>query len=193
MIGIVTISGFRESERQSCGMEELQAKLEALFDGQAEVYDLRQWDSDMKGLAALIDRDGIKRVVIAAYSHGLGYAAVRLAKYLKRHGITVALLLSCDGVYRPTWLPNWTIANVLSFRALTPDLASIKIPSNVEKVVGVRQVLTIPRGHPLKAEDPTETFIFAPQVLPYGHRDIDQAPEWHEMAIREISKLVDLS
>lgn len=191
MTAIVTFSGFTESEHSSSGTEELHRKIVSKLGDRddVKVYDLRAWKADTKGLAAKMDRYGTTRAIIIGYSWGAGYASQKLAKRLARHGIPVPLMLLCDPVYRPTWLPTWGFANLLGFRALIRKSASIKIPANVHNVAAVRQTNNTPSGHPLKRGMLTN-LILDRNLLGYTHQTIDAAPEWYDLVKEHLNHLL---
>tara|TARA_R110000868_G_scaffold162116_3_gene393108 strand:+ start:110 stop:700 length:591 start_codon:yes stop_codon:yes gene_type:complete len=192
-LGIAVISGFTETERKSCGLDTIQRDLAELYKpaAQVEVYDLRSWKADMKGLASLMKRDGITHTVIIAYSHGAGYASPLLSRYLDEHNISVKSALLCDPVYRPQWLPRWTIAQLLSIRSLIPKSAVIKFPANVQSIKGVRQVQNIPRAHPVIIEGREKSWevslIDRPSI---NHSCIDEAPEFRNLVFNNIAKIL---
>ena len=193
MIGIAVISGFTETERDQCGLDEIQRDLDAKYKlyPNVEVYDLRSWKADMRGLAALMDRDGITEVIIISYSHGAGYASPRLARELDKRGIVVAAALLCDPVYRPLWLPRWTIAQVFAVRALIPESAVIKFPLNVETIEGVRQTRSIPRGHKVRIghlQPKHVRLVIRPDV---NHSNIDSSSEFRTLVHQVLKQLIN--
>jgi len=192
-LGIAVISGFTETERKSCGLDKIQRALDELYKktDNVEVYDLRQWKSDMRGLAELMKRDGITHAVIIGYSHGAGYASPLLARYLDKHEIAVKAALLCDPVYRPQWLPRWTLAQLLAIRALIPESAVIKFPSNVSTIKGIRQDSSIPSGHKViieGREHPWHVALIERQGI--NHCTIDNAPEFQNLVFNNIAKIL---
>lgn len=118
----------------------------------------REWNDDTKQLAALLERyatvEGRPRIVIAAYSWGAGYGAIRLAKSLARRGRMVDLLLLIDPVYRSR-LP-------LMFRLLAfTTWFGIRVPANVRRVLTWRQHNAGPRGTNVRSADSARTCIIA--------------------------------
>lgn len=188
--GIFTIGGFKQTERKSVGMDEIQRRLEWRYNdmGRCEVYDLRTWKSDMTGLAALAKRDGVARAIVIGYSHGGGYAAPRLVKQLQKRGIQIRLVLLCDPVYRPLWLPRWTLAQVLSFRALIPGSAVIRFPEPVVALYGVRQEQSIPRAHRVRIgrSEAMEMRL----LTGYDHDEIDESEEWFSLVDESVEEVL---
>lgn len=191
LIPIITISGYRETRRNSTGMEALQVLIKFLFGECSSVFDLRSWDADWLGLARMIQRRGHDEVIIVGYSWGFGYAAVKLAKELEKLGISVRLMISCDGVYRPTWLPTFLPANILAVRALLPGSAKIRVPRNVRRVAGVRQRVDSPCGHDIVGVSEA-TRVERLVELPWPHGKIDESAEFETLVIREIKKELGL-
>lgn len=185
MTRIYTIGGFTETARDSTGLEECHRRHVAPYDDDPaiDVQPVREWKSDWKGIAARAHRDGIGSVVVVAYSWGAGWGAMRLARELQRQRITVELMLLCDPVFRPLWLPSWGFANLLGFRALIPGSATIKVPDNVERLVGLRQTNKRPCGHPLLWHGKT---VHLPKVSSATHTSIDSSPAWFDLVEREL-------
>lgn len=183
---IVIISGFRESEQASSGTERLHGMVTAAFSPLAKIYDLRPWDHDMKGLARKMSRDGMTEAIIIGYSWGGGFGAQQLAKTCQSVSLRVPLMLLCDAVYRPQWLPSLLPANVLALRSIIPGSARIHIPENVERVAGVYQTMTIPKGHAYKMHGGTK--YGGMRKLDYPHTEIDDAPEWRKLVTDELER-----
>jgi hypothetical protein len=184
MKAIVTFQGFTESDRRRTGTEDLYFTIIRKFaDEITTTYQPRTWTSNVSALAAQINRQDIRHVAIVSYSHGQA-AAVQFAEACYDLGIRIDLWLACDPVYRPPWLPRWNWLQPLAFRALTPS-ATIRVPANVRRVCGVRQVLTIPCGHGLRPDGPNTRINTFP-VLPYSHTAIDSSPEWFHMVETEL-------
>jgi hypothetical protein len=99
-------------------------------------------------------------------------------------------MLLCDPVYRPLWLPPSVGLLPLAFRALLPGAASIKIPRNVRRVAWVRQTTSLPMGHPVEA-DPYATAVENAALLRYSHTAIDDALEWHALALAKVSEFLE--
>lgn len=181
MIPIFTIQGFTEDLEYETGTELLYKSVIRKHSSPTvtTLWPL-PWDCDTRGLAAFALRQGFSRAIIVGYSWGAGYAAQKLAGELWNRGIAVQLMLLCDPVYRPLWLPAWLGSFPLAIRALG-NSAKVTIPPNVRRVEWVRQSRTLPRGHDLRAMDPRRTQIGAGQFLMHSHSRIDQAPEWFSL------------
>jgi hypothetical protein len=185
MNAIVTFQGFTESDSSRTGTEDLFFRVIRCFSSPTvTTYHPRTWTTNVRHIAAQLSRQGIKNVAMISYSHGQA-AATDFAKACYEHGISVDLWLACDPVYRPAWLPRWNWLQPASVRALLRD-SVIKVPANVMRVVSVRQNLTIPRGHTLKATS-QKTRIEQSRILRYSHTTIDQAPEWYEIVNEELN------
>lgn len=197
MIAIVCISGFTETLLKLLGMETLQRILSGRYKSRVDVhvYDLKFWKDDMRGLAAGMQRDGITELIALGYSHGAGYALPILCRHAMKRGIRVPLALLCDPVYRPQWLPRWTIAQLLSFRAIIPNSATITLPAGIRRVQGVRQDENIPRGHPVRigAGEPFKMTLLDRDRYTgrrITHQTIDEAQEWHDLVFAEIKSVI---
>lgn len=186
----ICISGYRQHEGQFTGLHCAWLALRNLSTPKCCV-ELRKWDSDWRGLAELIwltrpDSDPTRpsatvpgwhgrreqpRVNIYAYSWGVGYGFVRLAKALGRRGITVDNAVLCDPVYR---------SRLVSARWLAfTGWPSITIPPNVLNVYGTYQRVDSPCGHPLKITPGSQTVIRANEQIECGHRWSDESPVFH--------------
>lgn len=186
-LAIVTFTGFTESEADRAGTEDLYFEIVRKYSGEnVTTYQPREWTTDVKKLAYQINRQGIRSAAMISYSHGQA-AACDFARECYKLGIAVKLWLACDPVYRPSWLwrKNWT--QPVAFRALFKN-SKITVPSNIERVLGVRQELTIPRGHALKSTLGTELEPLA--ILLYSHTQIDGSPEWFALVKRELNRLI---
>lgn len=176
MVAIVTFQGFTENLKWETGTEVVWREVIRPFaSSEITVRWPDQWDTDTEALAGFCSRQGFKRVIIVGYSWGGGYAAQKFAGYLQDLGIKVPLMLLCDPVYRPLWLP----------RCLGPmsplsviGSPKIKVPENVRCVSWVRQTSTKPRGHDL-AGTAELTHIEDPITLDHhSHTTIDHSIEW---------------
>jgi len=180
MIRIYTIGGFTETARDSTGLEDVHRCVIKPYANRhdVEVQPVRPWKDDWKGLARRAHRDDVQEVVIIAYSWGAGWGAQRFARELRRHWIKVRLMLLCDPVYRPLWLPSWGFANLLGFRALIKDSATIEVPDNVRDLRGLRQDNKSPRGHACRWGGRKVVF---PKVANATHTNIDSSPAWEAL------------
>lgn len=188
MIGIACISGFTETDREATGTDLLHREIERRWGRRpdVEVYDLRPWKHDAAGFAALMDRDDISEAIVIGYSWGAGYGSPRLCREILRHGIRIPLVLLCDPVYRPQWLPAWGPANVFGFRALFPRSAVIQFPAGVEQILGVRQASTIPQGHRVQIgeEEPFDVKLLRRTCL--THTNLDSSTEWKSLVLETL-------
>ena len=189
MIRIYSVGGFTETARDSTGLEDVHRRVIKPYATRhdVEVQPVRQWKDDWKGLARRAYRDDAQEAVLVGYSWGAGWGCQKLAAELSRHWITVRLMLLCDPVYRPLWLPPWGAANLLGFRALIPNSATIKIPSNVQRLRGLRQTNKSPRGHACLWAGERVNF---PRVANATHTNIDSSPAWEALVSVELQNLL---
>jgi hypothetical protein len=186
MKAIVTFQGFTESETRRTGTEDLYFEVIRKFAGPyITTYQPRTWTTNVHALSAQIARQGIRHVAMVSYSHGQS-AAVDFAESCYDLGIRIDLWLACDPVFRPAWLPRSLWFQPLAFRAMGPHKsATIHVPENVRRVCGVRQELSRPQGHQMKAKG-GNTRINEFPVLPYSHTAIDSCSEWSHMVEEEL-------
>lgn len=187
---LVTFQGFTEDLGSSSGTERLWQRLRGHATSEVLVTPPAAWDARTDRAAAFLQRQQVERVVIIGYSWGAGYASQRFAKECGERGIAVPLMLLCDPVYRPLWLPPLLPLLPLAFRALVPGSASIKIPRNVRRVAWVRQNRSLPMGHPLDA-DPHATVVESAELLPFSHTAIDECQPWHDLALAKVMEFLD--
>jgi pimeloyl-ACP methyl ester carboxylesterase len=117
-------------------------------------------------------------VRIVAYSWGVGYGAMQLARLLRGEGVRVRNLVSCDGVWHSRWMP-WRA--VLSPLFGEPEIV---VPANVQRVDCLMQKNTLPRGHVLRADVPELTVIADHGDLAgVTHTDIDNAEQFLTLAL----------
>jgi hypothetical protein len=188
MRAIATHQGYTEGLEHSSGTERLFREVVRKFASPEMLcLDPRQWDSDPKSVVGYLARSKVTEVASIGYSYGGGYAAQRFARECMKQGITIKLMLLCDPVYRPLWLPPWHILQPFAIRSLMPKAATIDIPRSVEEVHWARQRLSLPMAHDLRNEW-SQTVIHPPQVLPYGHTAIDESPEWFRLVREKLTK-----
>lgn len=184
MTRIYTIGGFTETPAHETGMHRMHRAAIAPYEDRPDVQvePVRPWKSDWRALAARARLDGVRSVIIAGYSWGAGFGAQKLAQELGEYGIPVRLMLLCDPVYRPTWLPTLGPANIFGFRALIPGWAKIAVPDNVRALTGVRQTGSIPKGHALRWRGD----VIELERLPATHVTIDEHPRWQDLVRDEL-------
>ena len=185
---VVTFQGFTEDLSRETGTEALYRDV-IRPRSSAEMMTLLpvEWDHPPGKLVGALHRMGVPSVVVIGYSWGAGYGAQRFAAAALRAGIAVDLMLLCDPVYRPLWLPPFLGTLPLALRALLPDSAVIRVPHGVRRVAAVRQAISLPRGHKLHLGPATASPL--PRVLPYSHTAIDSAPEWHALVDFELAAI----
>jgi hypothetical protein len=177
MKAIVMFSGFQESEARQSGFEKgFFSTVRPFADEKTTVYHPRTWKTNVRNLLRQLYENGISQVAVITYSHGQA-AGLDFARLAPHYGVTVELLLCCDPIYRPKWLPRWTLAQAVSFRSVIGK-PTIKVPPSVRKVHYVIQDLTLPAGHRMVAEDPKQTAIATPIKIGLPHVRIDESPTW---------------
>ncbi len=173
----IVIPGFCQDRSEPNGCQKLWLALGQLRSPTTCVL-LLEWDSPWDRIAEwiwLCSSNGVPPAIrVYAYSYGVGYGLVRLAKELgKRCGLKIKTAVCCDGVYR-SWL--------LSLRWLAFCHGSrIKMPANVLDVRGVRQI-TDPwlRGHEIVATSPDQEIHKLLLVRGTDHAHIDDHPLFQE-------------
>jgi len=137
------------------------------------------WHSDWRDVAEWIVQSSAPRprIDVFAYSWGVGFGFLRLAKYLRRHDIEIQNAVLCDGVAHvgPGFAGLHTLSKLLAFLPAW----EIVIPDNVRAVYPLRQEQTRLRGHAMRCADPNATRL-APFVLdPHrGHTEMDESPSF---------------
>lgn len=180
MKAILMFSGFQESEEHKSGFERGFFEVVRKFSSdEVTVYHPRTWKTNVTNLLRQLFENGITEVAIVTYSHGQA-PAMELARLADRYGITIRVWLACDPIYRPTWLPRSTWAQVFAVRAMIGSPV-IKVPPSVKQVCSVRQTIEKPCGHELVAIDPSKTKIHPPLTINVGHTRIDESPVWWYM------------
>lgn len=155
---IFIFGGFTQTAGSDSGMMRLWARLfrwRATSLAHAATLILpRRWKDDPEEMTHLLERHVHHtlppRIVIAGYSWGAGYGAIRLAKRLRKAGHDVDLMILVDPVYRSR-LPA-------GFRLLAfTTWFGIRVPDNVKNIIVWRQSNHGPRGTHIIAEDANAT------------------------------------
>lgn len=147
---IFLIDGFTRRTGDPTGIEKLWHRLFVLrdhFGGSRTLLMPREWNSPIDPMMQMINRhcSADARIAIGAFSYGAGYAAIRLARELRRWGRDVELMLLIDPVHRTRFIST-------RWLALTGRIP-IRIPQNVRNVVSWRQNsggCFDPKGSPLR-------------------------------------------
>lgn len=190
MKAIVTFQGFTEDLSLNTGTERLfREVIRKHVRRDLTCLDPRPWDADTNAIVAYLARSGVSECAVVGYSYGGGYTSQKFAHACLKHGITIRLMMLCDPVYRPLWLPAWGLLQPFAIRSLMPRCAKIKVPRSVSTVQWVRQTISLPQAHELDAEW-TQTKIHPPQILPYGHTAIDESPEWFKLVEEKLTAFV---
>jgi len=187
---IIPFTGFQQSEAHRSSFEDGYFDHIARFqNAETLTYAPRPWKTNVQHLANQHRRQGIERAAILSYSHGQA-AAVEYAKYAHSIGIDINLWIACDPVYRPTWLPRSTLAQILSFRAMLKK-GTIKVPDCIARTVYMRQEHDRPRGHDLVPSVHGQTVELAGVLRSYGHTQIDGSPQWWALVKHELEAWVN--
>lgn len=175
------ISGFSQSARRCHGVLKLSEKLHELgFNNRVNRVSLRPWNDDWPAVAENIWLLGQHHnceviVNIYAYSWGGGWGAVRLARELRKRGITVLTVVTSDAVYRdPRLWMRWTS---LLGRNL-PISPVIRFPENVVTVIPFHQGMNRPQGHKIVG-----THVWLSMEIDTTHEYMDDATEFHDASI----------
>ena len=166
---IIVISGFTQKNHQNTGSKQLWRELRLLKDlcaGEDALIQLKEWDTDWKGYARYINSLEPSEVLICCYSWGGGHGMPQLSKRLQCDVSVVA----CDPVYHsPTILGRWW--------ALFDR--KIKLDKNVTVVGWVSQ-----RGDHLDGDKLVGGKSICKELTyNYSHTEIDNSPEYHQMAV----------
>jgi hypothetical protein len=189
MKAIIMFGGFQESEVRQSGFEKgFFSTVRPFASGEITVYHPRTWKTNIKNLLRQLYENGISKVAIITYSHGQA-AAMDLARQADKYGVSIELLMCCDPIYRPAWLPRWTLAQAVSFRSIIGS-PTIKVPDTVRRVHYVIQDITLPKGHRMVAEDKALTNIYAPIKIPLPHVRIDESPTWWSLVKMHLEHFV---
>lgn len=175
----ISIAGFSQRSQDQTGLERLWLKLQALSGPTTVVLPPLRWCSPWAAVAEQIWRlssnGSAPAIYVYAYSWGVGYGLVHLARQLDRRGLRIKVAVCCDGIKR-------TVLVSLRWLALCRceaihDRLEIRIPPNVDEVHPLvqRQDRWI-RGHRLVATSP-DTVLHSPLPLHTTHAHADD----HEM------------
>jgi len=182
---IVTFMGFKNSDRNRCGFEDGYFEYVSHYaGGDTLTFAPRTWKTNVENLADQLRRQGVRRVAMLSYSHGQA-AATSFARYAYEIGLNVDLWIACDPVYRPTWLPRWTVSQWLAWKALLKK-GKIKVPRNIARTVYIRQEKDKPRGHTLVPTSSSQYVECKGILHSVGHTEIDESPEYWAMVDEEL-------
>lgn len=184
------ISGFTQDERRPHGVLRLAEKLHALgFNNRVSRVSLRRWNDDWSDVAEyywLLGQEHQAHVVvnIYAYSWGVGWGAIQLARQLQKRAIAVHHLVSADGVYRHRW---FRLPSMLGRGTRVSPI--ICVPSNVRIVTPFHQTINRPQGHELAGDKNFTGIIHASREVPATHQYLDDAADFHDAAIAAAQSL----
>jgi len=189
MKAIIMFSGFQESEARQSGFERGFFSTVRHFSGpDVTTYHPRTWKTNVRNLLRQLYENGISQVAIITYSHGQA-AAMAFSRLAPQYGVTISVLLCNDPIYRPPWLPRNTLFQAMSFRSIFGSPV-IKVPSSVRRVHYVVQDITLPAGHKMVAEDPTQTQVHTPIKIQLPHIRIDESPTWWALVKMHLENFV---
>jgi hypothetical protein len=187
MKAVIMFSGFQESEARQSGFERgFFTVVRPFANGDITVYHPRTWKTNVRNLLRQLYENGISEVAVICYSHGQA-AAMAFAREAPQYGVTVELLLACDPVYRPTWAPRETWAQVFAIRAMLGK-PKIKVPSSVREVHYVYQTLDSPNGDTMVAENTECTKVATPIKISLPHTRIDESPTWWSLVRMHLAR-----
>jgi len=185
---IIIRSGFLQSKGNvGNGCVNILRSLELEYGSKGTRIELENWDDDTEHTAEYIyqlsSKENPPDVAIFAFSWGCGYGFINLARSLQKRGIDVKYAVLCDPVYYG--LAKW--------RALIPKTlyskVYITVPGNVKEVFWLRQNVSKPAGHDLRAESPY-TCIHEPIILDVKHTDADNSPQFMALCNEVAAKLM---
>jgi hypothetical protein len=177
---IVLFSGFRQSDSARSSFEDGYFNYISHYQRSGVIcYAPRTWKSDVKALADQLRRQGVENIALVTYSHGQA-AACDFAKYAETIGLTTDLWVACDPIYRPSWLPRNTFAQLFSFRAMCKKV-KIKPPKAIQRIVYLRQDKGLPMGHEIVGG------VCAGVIHGFYHLEIDSSPEWWQLVKSELN------
>lgn len=183
---IICIGGFTQRRHGRTGIERVWQRLRLEHEQPANGcrVSMHPWNDDWRDFVGHLLRTGPRDplaldVRIVAYSWGVGYGAVTLARLLRAEGVAVRNLVSCDGVWHSRWMPWRALYSPLISRVL--GAPQIVIPSNVRKIDFIRQSISLPRGHALQRETLGQEIVDHGRVFA-THVDIDNSAEFLHLA-----------
>jgi len=182
---IISFAGFKQTAKNRSGFEDGYFEHIAKYSNREILtFAPRTWKTGVKILADQLRRQGIQRVAMLSYSHGQA-AATAFARYAFEIGLAVDLWIACDPVYRPTWLPRWTVSQIFAFKALKKK-GKIKVPSNIKRTVYVRQTKNKPCGHTLVPTHPDQHVSCEGIIHSLRHDQIDESDVYWNLVKSEL-------
>lgn len=184
------ISGFTQTEERPTGMFRLCERLHGLgFNNCVSRVRLDRWNANWNAVAEhlwLLGQHHRSHVAvnIYAYSWGVGWGAVQLARELQKRSIEVHDLVACDGVYRHRWLRLPAMLGRDSVLAPT-----IRVPANVLSVTPFHQTLNRPQGHHIAGDRDFSGLILESTELHATHQYMDDHEKFHAAAIHAARRL----
>lgn len=188
----VCISGFTQSERRIHGLTKLCEKLHSAgFNNCVSRVMLRPWNAKWSEVAESIWSIGELHaaevvVNIYAYSWGMGWGAVQLSRELEKRGITVHIIVACDGVYRHPLLCLRWLSLLQRDGTFSPV---IRIPGNVREVRPLHQTMNTPQGHRIVGGKDFSGQIRQSVEIHRTHPFMDDAPQFHALALAAAEQL----
>ncbi len=192
----IVISGYSQTEGGRHGCELLALGLRRHSDPQTFVG-LRAWNDDFEALASHIEfasavssggRGGRPRIVVYAYSWGVGNGAVSLAWALQKRRIAIDELIACDPVYRSTFADPVPLLGHLARGIGVLRKGDITLPPNIIRARSLIQANNTPAGCRL-VKHPHGSTVIEPAIdltwRGYRHNDMDESREWFAAAMPE--------
>lgn len=187
------ISGFTQTEERPTGMFRLCERLHELgFNNRISRVRLDRWNASWSAVAEnlwLLGQHHRAHVVVNlyAYSWGVGWGAVQLARELEKRSICVQELVACDGVYRHRW---FRLPAMLPRDGWCSPI--IRMPPNVRFVTPFHQVANHPQGHRIDG-DPKSTVVHESRLLTATHQYMDDSEYFHLAAIHAARRLHEVT
>lgn len=186
------ISGFLQTDERPTGMFRLAERLHLQgFNNCISRVRLDRWNANWASVAENLWLLGQQHQVevavnIYAYSWGVGWGAVQLARELQKRSITVHHLVASDGVYRHRW---FRLPSILG-RDQGP---TIRVPANVMRVRSFHQTLNRPQGHKIAGDRDFRGMIEESVELNATHQYMDDNQVFHTAAIDAAMALSEVS
>lgn len=182
---IVTITGRTETMQRPTGLEGIwRGWISQDIPRGVWISDPKRWCDDMTAFAEFIHRNTTlnARILIVAYSWGVGVGAIELIEALAKHGRSVWGLCSCDGVSRTRILPKWLHFNPASL------WSRITLPATLRQFWGVYQRESYPMGY--RPFFGPETLMHAWHQVDKRHGQADEDELWRIMVDGAVKGLI---
>ncbi|MCP4571442.1 MAG: hypothetical protein GY838_03750 [bacterium] len=171
---IICIPGYLQRRGSAAAaIPDLHAQLRTRHSSPTCWVELLPWKSDWKSIAQWIAQTSVEkpRIDVFAYSWGVGYGLIRLARELRKHGLEIHTAVLSDGVAHVGPHP---IARFLAFLPFW----TIRIAKNVGRVWSFRQTNSLLRGHHIQRAEPPGAYITIALDPDRVHRTMDESPHF---------------